>query len=245
MTDPVKDISRLLESAGEAEQSNPAKAARLFEAAAQKAESHLGAYHEETLEIRDSWANCLLDARNHSAAIACNEESLQRRLGSISFGKRHETTLAIRRLLAESYLQTKQQAKSIEQYRQVIRIDKEIGNRQTLFEDVLSFVCLLVRWGSETGDRVKISEAHETSMKYLEKAEATFPGDHDILVEFNYNIGIQLRHLGSRTTFWSRIQESGSSSAWKRWKQKFKKENRKTSSKKTNYRELNLAYQVQ
>ncbi|KAK7521532.1 hypothetical protein IWZ03DRAFT_368828 [Phyllosticta citriasiana] len=134
-------------------------------------------------------------SRNHSKAAELY--AVAREAAKIHWGEEGEDTLEVRRLLADSYLRTKQLDKSIEEYREIIKVDESKPNDyQNLLEDVLTTACRLVDWGNESGNQAKITEAYELSMKYIEKAEASVPENHDILLDFYYNIGIQLRQLG-------------------------------------------------
>ncbi|KAK8218030.1 hypothetical protein IWZ01DRAFT_491739 [Phyllosticta capitalensis] len=190
MTDHDRSIQRLLRTARSC--SRPAAAAEQFASVAEKAESYYGPDHEETLNIRDFWAKSLNDAEEHTAAIACNEENLRRRLRSKSFGKNHESTLDIRRALALSYEDTNQEKKAVEQYRELIKREEEQIDHTDLFDDVCAVSSLLVDWGQETGNRDKYTEANKIATKYLEMAGKELPQDHETLLDLTYNVGFQL-----------------------------------------------------
>ncbi|KAK8243592.1 hypothetical protein HDK90DRAFT_127239 [Phyllosticta capitalensis] len=190
MTDHDRSIQRLMRIATSC--SRPSAAAKQFASIAEKAESYYGPDHEETLNIRDFWARSLYDAEDHTAAIACNEENLRRRLRSKSFGKNHGRTREIRRLLALSYEASNQQEKAVEQYRELINREEEQNDHTDLFDYVCEVSALLVEWGKETGNRDKYTEANKIATKYLEMAQKELPQDHETLLYLTYHVGYQL-----------------------------------------------------
>ncbi|KAF2087530.1 hypothetical protein K490DRAFT_65359 [Saccharata proteae CBS 121410] len=174
-----------------------ARAALLFRDAALKADQAkaLGWDHHQTLRIRDKWALSLQREGEYEAAIAQDNESLSRRLQSEAFGETHEETLENRRQLAISYSKVDKD-KAVFQHREVLRQVK-------LTDCPTKIICArandlaveLFQCGIEQNDTRKIHEAFYLSVHYLRKVESILSGSHRLVLDFRFNIGIQMKKL--------------------------------------------------
>lgn len=204
----VDKISALINKAEDLETRAQGRNKRLLEDTAKAygeatklAEKHLGSLSEETLTLRERWADSVRDTGNLAEATTCHLKNVEWTLKSLEQHQRQHSSseliaiaqerhLYAQRQLAETYLADNKFSEAISLYEN-IQISKASRSQEEIYKDRADLASALFKSGSDRN----IMRAVNLNAETLQKADQNLGRSHIETVRIRFNLARELYSL--------------------------------------------------
>lgn len=199
-------LQKLVSEGDQASDDNDLKGAAIHYAEAVKIAADIG--HENTLDIRDRWAEILHQDKKYNEAIRCNRESLRIREGSSSIGDNDESTMMTHLDLADNYAAIDFHRPAMRHSQKALEITRATKGPVEICQRANKCAVFHFKLGGRLRKDFIIAEAVNISNGALRDAEKALGKGHLQVSTCRYNRGCEFYQLGRRSKDIDKLKEA-------------------------------------